>query len=613
WYSMKGCRKRDYPPLFNYQTPWWKYNNTIEDYFARIGALTSKGRPAIKTLLLHPLSTAWMNVEIDHNDPRNSKLQEKTDELGYLLNDYTRNLMSNHIDFDYGDEEIMAMMAKVENGRLRIGEMEYQTVVIPPGMENMFKNTMELLESFMNEGGRVICQAEGIKFVEGVESDAFEALLKHTNFIKTDSMHDTAANIEREVSIRLPDGNEAGNLFSMVRDYDGTRLLFVINNDKFSSYETEIKFKGTGKLEEWVPLTGEVKAYPSHIRGEWTSFSVSFGPTDSKIFVLDNGSPHISVREEKRNYRFVTGLGSGCAFERTDDNVLVLDMCCFDYNNEGFGETDEVWRHQKRLRKRLGMEPVYDNRGTQRYKWIYEKHENDGRKLRIKFNFTVEEIPSKAFLVVEDIGDYSTTLNGNPVEMSKIGYFLDKDFGKVSLSGLIEGVNEIILECRYMSSTELENIYITGDFGVSVNRTIIGEPEKLMNGDWGLQGYYFYHAGIKYKYNFEYNENIGRNLILDLGEYNDVVTIVRLNGNETVVPWKALNKVEIGHMLNPGSNEIEIEVMGAPRNMFGPLHLTDSREKWTNATAFHPEDDRYTEQYITHPWGLMEQVCVYSY
>ena len=36
WYSMKGCRKRDYPPVFNYQTPWWKYNNTVEDYFARI-------------------------------------------------------------------------------------------------------------------------------------------------------------------------------------------------------------------------------------------------------------------------------------------------------------------------------------------------------------------------------------------------------------------------------------------------------------------------------------------------------------------------------------------------------------------------------------------------
>ena len=80
-----------------------------------------------------------------------------------------------------------------------------------------------------------------------------------------------------------------------------------------------------------------------------------------------------------------------------------------------------------------------------------------------------------------------------------------------------------------------------------------------------------------------------------------------------IVPWNARKKGDIGDILTAGSNEIEIEVMGAPRNMFGPLHLTDSREKWTNATAFHPNDDRYTEQYITYPWGLMEQVCIYSY
>jgi len=613
WYSMKGCRKRDYPPLFNYQTPWWKYNNVIEDYFAKIGALTSKGEPAINTLLIHPLSSAWIDIELDFDDCRNSAMQEKTDELGFSLNDYTRNLMSNHIDFDYGDEEIMAMIGRVEKDKLIVGEMEYSTVIIPPFLKNMFSSTIRLLEEFVDGGGKVICQSEGIHYIDGVESDGFHLVSGHTGFIKTDSISETVENLSREVSIRLPDGNQAGNLFSMVRDYDGTRMLFVINNDKSSSYETEIELKGTGRLEEWDLLSGKQQLYTSVLKNGKIVFNVSFGPTDSRIFVLDETKPHEKVEKETRRYNFITGLGSRCSFKRTDDNVLVLDMCSFNYDGGGFGETDEVWRLQRKLRERLEMEPVFDNRGPQRYKWIYEPHENDGNQLQVKFNFAVDEVPEKSYLVVEDIMDYEIELNGVYVDNKPVGYFLDRDFGKVLLPKLKKGINEIVLTCSYMSSTELENIYITGDFGVTADRRITTEPAELAVGDWGLQGYYFYHAGIKYNYTFDYEEGMGRRLVLDLGSYSDVLSVVRINGHETVVPWKARNKVDIGNMLKAGKNEIEIEVMGAPRNMFGPLHLSNSREKWTGASAFHPNDDMYTDQYITHPWGLMEQVCIYSY
>jgi hypothetical protein len=105
---------------------------------------------------------------------------------------------------------------------------------------------------------------------------------------------------------------------------------------------------------------------------------------------------------------------------------------------------------------------------------------------------------------------------------------------------------------------------------------------------------------------------MGKDLILDLGRYSDVVTVVRMNGKEKIVPWKALSKVQIGDMLEKGGNIIEIEVMGAPRNMFGPLHLADTREKWIGAGQLHPEGRFYTQEYVTYPWGLMEQVCIQS-
>ena len=42
-YSLRGCRKRDYPPSFNYNTNWWNKNRHTEDYFARLSVLLEQG------------------------------------------------------------------------------------------------------------------------------------------------------------------------------------------------------------------------------------------------------------------------------------------------------------------------------------------------------------------------------------------------------------------------------------------------------------------------------------------------------------------------------------------------------------------------------------------
>lgn len=613
WYSMRGCRKRDYPPVFNYQTPWWKYNNTVEDYFARIGALTSKGKPKIDTLVIHPVATAWINADIKQGDRRLNNMQEKSDALGFALNDYTKDLMSNHIDFDYGDEDIIARIGSTGSGKLTVGDMEYSTVIIPPMTETIYKSTLDLLEEFMNDGGRVIDQSGGIKYIEGEPTSDIYRLYSNKNVIKTNSMSETVARLDREVSIRLSHDSEAGTIFSMVRDMGDATMLFMINNDKNSSYNTNIELKGTGSLEEWDPITGEITKYPYKALAGKVAFSCDFGPTDSKIFMLDKTGSHESVAEpEEKPYKFLTGLGTVCEFERTADNVMVLDMCKFRYDGQDWTDDGEIWLHQKKLRKSLDMIPIDQNRGLQRYKWTGIPHKKDGKKLEVSFDFMVEEVPAKTRLVIEDADDYTVYVNGEKIASKSEGWFVDKCMGKLEMPELKKGNNNVTLELPYMSSTELENIYIIGDFGVSTNRRIIQEPDTLAIGDWGLQGYFHYHAGIKYKYSLEYSEDIGKDIIMDLGKYSDIVTIVRINGHEEIVPWKAKNKVQIGRMLREGHNDIEIEVMGAPRNMFGPLHLSNSREMWTSSAAFHPEPKIYTKEYITFPWGLMEQACIYS-
>jgi len=43
-YSMRGARKRDYPPNNFYQQPWWPSNRLLEDYFARVSYALTQGK-----------------------------------------------------------------------------------------------------------------------------------------------------------------------------------------------------------------------------------------------------------------------------------------------------------------------------------------------------------------------------------------------------------------------------------------------------------------------------------------------------------------------------------------------------------------------------------------
>ena len=50
-YSMKGPAKRDYPPSYSYQSPWWRHYKYVADYQARLTWALLQGRPARDVLL----------------------------------------------------------------------------------------------------------------------------------------------------------------------------------------------------------------------------------------------------------------------------------------------------------------------------------------------------------------------------------------------------------------------------------------------------------------------------------------------------------------------------------------------------------------------------------
>ena len=615
WYSMRGSRKRDYPPLFNYQTTWWEHNNLVEDYFARISSITSKGKPIRDILMIHPLSTAWTKMEIKREDNRNQSIMSEVDKFGFDLNNFTKFLLSQHYDLDYGDEDIMSKLATVEKKEMIVGQAKYKVVVIPKNCETLYESTVKLLISFMKNGGHVICFNSPPKYIEADNNQLIDEMRLNENIILVDDNKQLINVLDhivgRQVSIIDKNDYECTNLFYMLRDHEDSKSLFVINNDRYNGYDTKIIVKGK-KIEEWDLLTGKTNQVNYINEGENIIVNAEFGPCDSKMYIISNDALD-SLKKDDSEYKVVKYLGPNCEFERCDPNVLVLDMCKYALNNEQYSEENEIWIHQEQFRSELEMPSIKHNRGVQRYKWIYEPHKNNKTKLKLKYKFMCIEEPKNTYLVVERIDGFSSIiLNGKIIDIKKVGWHIDRSFDKIKIDDIEIGENELILECDYTNDMELENIYIIGDFAVNIKREIISESTNMYFSDWAMQGYLFYPGSMIYNFNYM-DENKYKDLILEIPSFSASLMEVYVNDKKVdYIPWKAKSKVNISKHINEGMNKISIKLIGTPKNMFGPFHFANCDNRYFSSYTFAPDKHEYTKDYKTYPYGLFNQVYIYG-
>lgn len=139
------------------------------------------------------------------------------------------------------------------------------------------------------------------------------------------------------------------------------------------------------------------------------------------------------------------------------------------------------------------------------------------KAVAFRFSFQVTEVPQEAvYLVVESAEQYEISLNGEPIANRSDGWFLDRSFDRVLLSGLKAGENELIFACNYLNRMEVEDIYLIGQFGVDASRSIVAEPETLAFGDWCEQGYPHYCGSMIYHFDLEVENKADSRLVLSL-------------------------------------------------------------------------------------------------
>lgn len=143
-YSIRGMRKRDYPPAMYRQQPWWSDYDKWVEAMSRVGMILCKGEKNADVLLLHPQTTAWTLFD----DNENIGLEELNNEFLAAINE----LEEKHIGFHLGDETILERHAFVENGKMVVGKQKY-SCVITSFCKELLPSTESLLAEYKKQGG----------------------------------------------------------------------------------------------------------------------------------------------------------------------------------------------------------------------------------------------------------------------------------------------------------------------------------------------------------------------------------------------------------------------------------------------------------------------------
>lgn len=625
-YSMKGKRKRDYPPNWNYQANYWKDLNPLNDYFTRVAQALTTGEGKPEVLILHPIEsgTAGHRLKLRPSEGANCippDLPGEDFEWAYHAEDRLfvtmRALTYAGYDYDLGEEDYFDDMASIEGSRFRIGEMSYPIVIVPPSL-TWRPRTFELLKQFTAAGGNLIIVGEFPTMIECENaSEEWKRLASSAQAVPCSTVQiQNAVDAVAKASYRLrgPDGRAVPYLHVQHRMDGDQEILFITNSDRDRSHEYTLTFFDKSELPAAVlnPLDGTSAKIEFTKVGRDLRYSFKLPPTGSLLVLAGPGADKGASPMPKPVY-----LKKGAAapitgsykFARSEDNVLVMDRLT--YSLDG-GKTwlaeDMEWRIRRSIAEHFGTR---DSLGWQ--PWVaVKKGLFDGKggpvTLRYKFKSAVDK-PKKASLVIEEIEKGRLTVNGQAVDTSDASWHWDMSFGKVEITNLIKkGENIVEFSLDYDFTTEVEAIYVVGDFGVRMANPfegeIIEEPTVIENGSWITQGFPFYSGSINYLTDVEVPAD-GKRTFLRLVNPSGIFYKVRVNGRDAgKILWRPW-EIELTSLMHPGGNRLEIEIVGSRQNTIGPLHEKNGDDNmWCGPDAF--QDDRFVkEEFSLFDYGLL--------
>ena len=618
YYSITGSRKRDHPLSFSYHEPYWPDYKVLADYFSRLSYALTRGRQENKILVLEPTTTGWIyyNLNSAMNNPDPKQGAEKVfPKLAESFHAFVNNLEKWQIEYDLGCEDIMKRFGSVDNNMLKVGQASYNLFVIPPVTDNLDSETVQLLEKFLKNGGRVLSTKELPGYVNGVESGVIAKLASEykNNWKQVENITAAEINSMSTPSIYFTFENGNNLVFHHRRTVADGEIIFIANTADSLNAKGSFSVKA-GNVELLNCFTGKTEKYPFKTSDGWVEVNFDMPRSGSMLFYVKPAAAK-SVKKEIYKESEVP-FNAGMSIERNAPNVLTIDYCDLKIG-------DKTWKDiyfypaQVETFKAVGMpRSPWDNSVQYQSDIINKNKFPEGSGFTADYYFTLDSgVDTKSLrLVSEKPSVFQVLINDKPIKAEKGKWWLDKDFGVYNISGYVKtGVNKVTVKVTPMSIyAELESVYILGNFSLVPQEKgfKITPASKIELGPWNKQGMPLY--GNKVSYTRSINADKGsENYIVRLGRWEGSTAEVYVNGKKAGIIGFAPFELDITKYLRKGENKITVSVIGTLRNTLGPHHSYSNGSCWPS--MFQSMQKGYTlagDSYAGNPYGLMDEFKV---
>ncbi|MGB8455671.1 MAG: glycosyl hydrolase [Anaerocolumna sp.] len=584
-YTIKGSRKRDYPPSLFIQQTWWEEYKKFNDYLGRLCVVLSEGNQTADVLLLHPMRSGYVAYD-----------GTRTEEIIQLDDAFTKvseTLSGNHISYHFGDETIIKRHGKVDNDLFIVGEIGYRTVILPH-MYAIDGNTVKLLLTFIQNGGAVFRMGSFPTFTNGNKE---ELALLETKIVKA-SEENIRVLMKKENLVALSITEQERQVQSISyqqRDTKDGTILFLVNHDQKVTYHTDITVFGQAfKVTRLIAESGEAEEIEYNTKEGDTHFKLTFEPMQSYIISLLKEASGNQHKKEESVVQTVN-LGNHWELDHMDLNSMTLDCCTYRIDGKELQGPVSVIKLQNIL---MDLQRPCE------------------AELFFKFNIAMDLSTNKEFYaVIEDAQIYGIHVNGKQIPYEDAGYWKDKSFKKINIKpAVVKGENEIILKATFKQpqkvydvlygenvyeteknkityDVELESIYLLGDFGVvsdtpyrPIDRgalvtdgpfTITGQPERFEGNEFTKGGLTFFAGQLEISQDILITAQPGKRVLLDIKKQKAPLIKVYVNNKLVKHSLWAPYTADITDYVKDGMNHIKLQVFASNRNLLGPHHHID--------------------------------------
>lgn len=655
-YSMRGCRKRDYPPNLFFQQPYWKHFKLLSDTLARTTSLTTDGELVADVLVLHPITSAWALG--------NHVGRERVERLNRDFERLAADLSGLHVDFEFGDEMIMERRARVQKGRITIGKRTY-TIIVVPSCLNFKTSTLNLLRRFVRSRGKLLFTGQLPTHLDGLPSQELQDFVAKQKRVDAS----TAAGLARLRTLLKPrlavtavrGTADATDIAAMWRKNGTEHLFFLVNLSATKSHELSVRLPVKGLVKQLDAAAGTASTLASRRAAGGQTVKLTLAAMASTLLVANTRRPAARPAPVHPRPRRQKVLARRWQYRRLDPNSLVLDTARPTFGAEIFDKAMPLADINHLLLVR-GQDTVVE----------------------LAFEFTVKlDQRSRRLQLAAEMGeDYEIHLNGLRVPLRDEGWWIDKSLHLLDISRLVSaGRNVLTLRRPYFirpdhrdkmlglipgaltnalySQVEFEPVYLIGDFSVEFegaeeagwagmynlwqarkvtlqpwerapqrrsvwlngHRKIVAETTAGSGHDLLRDGLPFFAGTVELEQTLILAGNPSEHAILEMPRPDATVVQVVVNGQECPPLWQDPFRAEVGAFLTKGKNEIKIRLTNSLRNLMGPHHQAGGEYFMVGPSSFNgakrirrghlADNPDYRADYNFTPFGLQGDATLY--